>query len=88
VLLCSSWHVFGHNGYFHNPRGLITASLTRRRACLSRQGKSINRLSAVEAIPSAHLCTLKAGFAAYDANHRIYSPDIYEGKTDAAHINH
>jgi hypothetical protein len=83
-----NWHVFGHNGYYEDPNGLITSALTRRMAKPSPRTKAISRPESVFAIESAHLCRLKAGWRAADANARPYTDDLYPGKTDVAHINH
>jgi len=81
------WHVFGHNGFFDDPPGLITASLTRRMLAPSRNIKTITRTASIRGIISAHYCLLKNG-AWVDPNHRMFREDIYPGKTDVAHINH
>ena len=83
-----NWHVFGHNGYYEDPPGLVTPVLTRRMARPSPRTKAISRPEAVSWIDSAHMCRLKSGWQTADANGRPYSDDLYPGKTDAAHINH
>jgi hypothetical protein len=82
-----NWHVFGHNGYFDDPPGLITELLVRRKAAPSRHVKSITRTQAIADIQSAHFCKLKSGRMG-DANKRIFRDALYEGKTNIAHINH
>lgn len=81
------WHVFGHNGYYDDPTGLITASLTRRMYLPNRNVKSITRTSSIDEITSAHFCHINQG-ARVDANNREYKEAMYPGKTDIAHINH
>jgi len=83
-----SWHVFGHNGYFDDPPGLITETLTRRRQMPSSRTKCINRREAIASILTAHSCRLKPGYVALDANRKPYTDQVYDGKTAAAHINH
>src|SRR5208283_2993492 len=83
-----NWHVFGQNGYYEDPKGLVTAALTRRMATPSPRTKAISRTDAVTAIDSAHCCRLKWGWQTVDANGRLYSEALYPGKTDCAHINH
>lgn len=83
-----NWHVFGHNGHYEDPPGLVTSALTKRMARPSPRTKAISRTEAVASIISAHSCELKRGWKAADANGRRYSDDLYPGKTDAAHINH
>jgi hypothetical protein len=83
-----TWHLFGNNGYYSNPNGLITSSLTRRKRTPGRMPKSISKVTAISSIESAHYCTLKRGFTTVDANKRPYLPNLYRGKTDVAHINH
>ncbi len=83
-----NWHVFGHNGYFDDPTGLVTSALTRRMATPSPRTKAISRTEAVASIDSAHYCRLKRGWRTVDANGRPYSEEPYPGKTDCAHVNH
>jgi hypothetical protein len=83
-----NWHVFGHNGYYEDPNGLVTAALTRRMAAPSTRTKAISRTEAVTSIDSAHCCRLKRGWRTVDANGRPYSEALYLGKTDCAHVNH
>jgi hypothetical protein len=83
-----TWHLFGHNGHYGDPEGLVTAALTRRRALPGRMSKSITRVDAITSIRSAHHCELVPGRAAVDANGRRYEEALYPGKTDVAHVNH
>jgi hypothetical protein len=83
-----NWHVFGHNGHYEDPNGLITSSLTRRMATPSLQTKAISRTEAITSVDSAHFCRLKDGWRTVDANGREYADPLYPGKTDVAHINH
>lgn len=83
-----TWHVFGHNGYYDNPAGLITEALTRRRSESGRQVKSIVRRKAVINVRNAHRCTVHNPMAVFDANHRYYTRAAYDGKTEVANINH
>lgn len=83
-----NWHVFGHNGHYEDPEGLVTAALTRRMAAPSPRTKAITRPEAVDKIESAHLCRLKAGWRTVGPNGRPYSEKREPGQTDIAHINH
>jgi hypothetical protein len=83
-----NWHYFGHNGYYNDPEGLVIESLTRRRAQVGRMPKSINRISAIRSIQSAHYCKLARSAAWVDANGRPYQERDYPGKTELAHVNH
>lgn len=56
-----NWHVFGHNGFFEDPEGLVTASLTRRMAAPSLRTKAISRFEAISAVDSAHFCRMMRG---------------------------
>lgn len=69
-----NWHRFGHNGHYEDPKGLVTAELTRRKfmPCLRRH-KCITRRNAIANIRSVHHCELKNGLPV---------------QTDVAHINH
>src|SRR5438309_468214 len=82
------WHGFGHNGFYADPPGLVTSSLTRRRREPGRLAKSITRVAAIRRIRSAHYCDLKRGFRWVDPNGRQFEDALYPGKTDVAHINH
>lgn len=83
-----TWHVFGHNGFYDDPPGLITAALNRRMSSPGRQTKTIARTAAIDRIETVHACTLKIGCHSVDANGRDFSPADYPGKTSVAHINH
>jgi Glycosyltransferase family 92 len=83
-----TWHVFGHNGHFSNPKGLITESLTRRQKEPGRMTKSIVRPEYVIAVPNAHACKMRNHRLVHDANQRVYTNDPYPGKTSTAHVNH
>jgi hypothetical protein len=83
-----NWHVFGHNGHYEAPVGLITPALTRRMSTPSIRTKAISRTGAIASIDSAHRCRLKRGWKTADANGRPYTDALYPGKTDIAHINH
>ncbi len=83
-----NWHVFGHNGYYDDPSGLVTSSLTRRMAKPSPRTKAISRIEAVASLDSAQFCRLKPGWRTADAGGQPYSDSLYPGKTDVAHINH
>jgi hypothetical protein len=83
-----NWHVFGHNGHYEDPDGLITAALTRRMATPSPRTKAISRTQAVDIITSAHSCRLKRDWVTVDANGRVYTDALYPGKTEVAHVNH
>lgn len=82
-----NWHVFGHNGYFEDPEGLVTSSLIRRMGQPSSNIKSITRTESISKIDSAHFCRLKFG-RRVDANHKRYNEIMYEGRTDRAFVNH
>jgi hypothetical protein len=83
-----TWHVFGHNGYYKNPDGLITESLIKRQAQPGKMMKSIVKREAVVAVPNAHRCQMATPRSVFDANHNRFSKELYPGKTDVAHINH
>lgn len=88
VSISLRWHVFGHNGYYDDPPGLITASLIRRKRLPDYNVKSITRPEAITYIKNAHSCELKYS-REVDANNNEHSMyDIYEGLSDVAHINH
>jgi hypothetical protein len=83
-----NWHVFGHNGYYEDPPGLIIESLTRRMREPRAMVKSVSRTDAIASIDSAHLCRLKWGRTRVDANKRVYREELYPGKARVARINH
>ncbi len=83
-----NWHVFGHNGYYEDPPGLVIESLTRRMKEPRARTKSVTRNDAIASIESAHRCQLKSGRKCVDANKRRYREELYPGKTRVARINH
>ena len=83
-----TWHMFGHNGFFSNPEGLVTESLTRRRLQPGRMTKVLVRPECVISVPNAHMCKVANPPAVFDANHNRYTNDYYPGKTEVAHVNH
>jgi len=83
-----NWHVFGYNGYYEDPPGLVIESLTRRMKEPRAMTKSVSRPDAIASINSAHLCRLKAGRKLVDANKQPYGEELYPGKTRIARINH
>jgi hypothetical protein len=83
-----NWHVFGHNGYFEDPPGLITECLTRRMKEPRCMVKSITKTESVSYVDSPHECELRPGSRRVDANKERYRPALYPGKTRVAHINH
>ncbi len=82
-----NWLVFGHNGYYDNPEGLITASLTKRMRLPSRQVKTFVRPEAIESITSPHAPNLKAGIRV-DPRCRPYREGTDKERIATAHINH
>jgi hypothetical protein len=82
-----NWYLFGHNGYFDNPDGPITSSLTRRMKVPYNEVKSLTRPKAISQIITPHFCKLKYGLRV-DGNGKIYNDYIYPGKVDTAHVNH
>jgi hypothetical protein len=80
-----NWHVFGHNGYFNDPEGLITSSLTRRMFIPSKNVKSITRTKLITDI-TPHHCKING--LRVDANNKKFTNELYPGKTDVAHVNH
>jgi hypothetical protein len=82
------WHYFGHNGFFRDPPGLVTASLTRRAVSPGRMYKSVTRTAAIRNIPSAHHCHLKRGYQRGDPSQNVLRAASDSAKTEVAHINH
>ena len=83
-----NWHVFGHNGHYDDPPGLVIESLTRRMKEPRPRTKSVTRPDAIASINSAHRCNLKSGRKCVDANKRRYREELYPGKTHIARVNH
>lgn len=84
------WLVFGHNGYFNDPPGLITTALTRRMAqprSDPTRVKSIVKVSAI-ARTRTHACRLRRG---HDHLY-FYDTPIAKGRPNEGaslpHINH
>ena len=82
-----NWHVFGHNGHYNNPKGLITSSLTRRMFLPNQNIKTISRTEAISMIDNPHFCRLKND-TRVDGNKHPITKNLYPGRTDVAHINH
>lgn len=86
------WRMFGHNGHFNDPPGLVTTYLTRRRRRSGRQYKTFSRPSAIESITSAHQCVLRPGNRRLDANGVSFHSDAFEtdpdGERFSAYVNH
>jgi hypothetical protein len=83
-----NWHVFGHNGHYEDPPGLIIEALTRRMHEPRAMVKCITRPDAIASVQNAHLCHLKSGRTCVDANKQPYREELYPGKTRIARINH
>jgi hypothetical protein len=83
-----NWHTYGHNGFYDDPPGLITSSLTKREWRASVYCKSVSRVTAISGMHTVHFPKLKEGFSRVDANGRPFSDPVYDGKTAVAHINH
>lgn len=81
-----NWHVFGHNGHFDDPDGLVTNELTRRMLLPSPNVKSITRTHLIAEI-TPHHCKL-TGQIRVDANNHLYYNGHYHGRTERAHVNH
>ena len=86
-LIALNWHVFGHNGHYDNPPGLVIESLTRRMQEPRAITKSLSRPNAIASL-DVHLFRLKQGRKRVDANKNAYREALYPGKTRRAHINH
>ena len=82
-----NWYVFGHNGYYDDPPGLITSLLTRRMKNPSIRYKSITRINLIEAILSVHRCEVPRGTYTVDANNTPFNADV-PNQAPIAHINH
>ena len=83
-----TWNMFGHNGYFENPPGLVTELHTRRQAQPGNMRKLIVKRESVVSVRGAHVCQMKCRHSILDENHKLSTREQYPGKTDIAHINH
>ena len=86
-LVALNWHVFGHDGHFDDPPGLVLESLTRRMKEPRAMTKTLCRPDAVARL-AVHLSQVKKGRRRVDANKISFRDDLYPGKTRRAHINH
>ncbi len=82
-----NWHVFGHNGHYNNPKGLITSSLTRRMLYPGKSVKSFTRPQYVQEIWSPHFCNLKHGKKFYTNSYDSGNAGYHKRKIIAC-INH
>jgi hypothetical protein len=83
------WYLFGHNGFFNDPPGFVTTTLTRRMAEPHlKRVKSIAKVSAIENISSAHYCKLRSGYSSI----RLRQKEFADGQRTPAdsfpRINH
>lgn len=94
-----NWFVFGHNGFYENPEGLIVESLTRRARQASRAMKTINKNACVKDFVNPHYAILAEGCRRVDGNRRPLSTPLegddrhaynahYDGIGDTACIHH
>lgn len=83
-----NWHVFGHNGYYENPKDLITSSLIKRKKEPRNIYKSITKINSISNIISPHYCLLHPPFKKIDPNKNRYNGKLYDGITQNANINH
>lgn len=65
--LCLFWHLFGHNGYYSNPKELVTKSLIKRKSIIDENAakksrfKCITKVNSIALIDSVHYCILNPG---------------------------
>jgi hypothetical protein len=83
-----NWMVFGHDGHYHDPVDLVTASLQRRRRTPAAAWKTLTRIDAIESIEGFHECVLKPGRRWVDANKLPALELLYPGKTRVASVHH
>jgi len=73
VSLC--WRMFGHCGFYKDPKGLVTANLVRRKRETDARVKTISKCDSISSFVSQHWAELKEG-------RRIEISD------EIAHVNH
>ena len=56
-----AWMMFGHNGFYEDPAGLVTSSLTKRMGSPSLNGKSITRCADITSVTNAHWAGVRRG---------------------------
>jgi hypothetical protein len=84
-----NWVVYGHNGFYDDPPGLVTASLTKRMGNPSVRHKSISRVADILQVTSAHHVGLKRGRrVGASGSDRGIEDRIVPGDVDVACVNH
>ena len=83
-----NWMVFGHNGFYEDPPGLVTSALTRRMILPSHNCKSISRCSDVARVESAHRVVLRRGRRVGATGGVFLDSYVTPGAVDVACVNH
>lgn len=79
------WRLFGHNGFFDDPKDLVTSSLARRKLETDCRVKTISRCDSI-AEPAPHYCTLKHGIRA-DIDDQVAHINHYQCRSFARYIS-
>jgi len=83
-----NWMVFGHNGFYEDPEGLVTSSLTKRMLLPSPRCKSISRCADIAKVESAHRVVLRRGCRVGAAGGGFTDSHVIPGTEDIACVNH
>lgn len=59
VSLC--WRMFGHCGFYKDPKGLVTANLVRRKRETDARVKTISKCDSISSFVSQHWATFECG---------------------------
>ena len=80
--------VFGHNGLYEDPAGLVTSTLTRRMNLPSRNCKSISRCADIARVESAHRVVLARGRRVGATGGTFMERQASSGAVEVACVNH
>jgi hypothetical protein len=83
-----NWMVFGHNGFYEDPPGLVTSALTKRMLLPSSRCKSISRCADIVRVESAHRVVLGRGSRVGATGSAFTESQANPGDVDVACVNH
>ena len=83
-----NWMVFGHNGFYEDPGGLVTSSLIKRMYLPSPRCKFISRCADIARVESAHRAVLKRGCRIGASGGGFTEGHAAPGDVDVACVNH
>ena len=80
------WRLFGHNGFFEDPKRLITASLVRRKLKTDPRVKTITRYNSITGFTTPHYPDLGQG-TRIEIDDRVAHINHYQCRSFERHMN-